>query len=74
MSAEFLQESEEKIAVKLCRLELNSASKGRWIREIQIMKKSVNCPQKKKKIIFSMSLLHILVRPLVCYLALLITG
>uniref|UniRef100_A0A673AK40 Inhibitor of nuclear factor kappa-B kinase subunit alpha n=1 Tax=Sphaeramia orbicularis TaxID=375764 RepID=A0A673AK40_9TELE len=29
----------EKIAVKLCRLELNSKNKGRWSREIQIMKK-----------------------------------
>lgn len=32
-------ESGEKIAVKLCRLELNSVSKRRWSREIQIMKK-----------------------------------
>uniref|UniRef100_A0A4W6DVK7 Inhibitor of nuclear factor kappa-B kinase subunit alpha n=1 Tax=Lates calcarifer TaxID=8187 RepID=A0A4W6DVK7_LATCA len=29
----------EKIAVKLCRLELNSKNKDRWRREIQIMKK-----------------------------------
>uniref|UniRef100_A0A8D2ZV67 Inhibitor of nuclear factor kappa-B kinase subunit alpha n=1 Tax=Scophthalmus maximus TaxID=52904 RepID=A0A8D2ZV67_SCOMX len=29
----------EKIAVKLCRLELNSKNKDRWSREIQIMKK-----------------------------------
>uniref|UniRef100_A0A673AKJ9 Inhibitor of nuclear factor kappa-B kinase subunit alpha n=1 Tax=Sphaeramia orbicularis TaxID=375764 RepID=A0A673AKJ9_9TELE len=29
----------KKIAVKLCRLELNSKNKGRWSREIQIMKK-----------------------------------
>uniref|UniRef100_G3NU71 Inhibitor of nuclear factor kappa-B kinase subunit alpha n=1 Tax=Gasterosteus aculeatus aculeatus TaxID=481459 RepID=G3NU71_GASAC len=34
-----LQESGEKIAVKLCRLELNSKNKDRWGREIQIMKK-----------------------------------
>lgn len=33
------QESGEKIAVKLCRLELNSKNKDRWSREIQIMKK-----------------------------------
>lgn len=33
------QESGEKIAVKLCRLELNSKNKDRWGREIQIMKK-----------------------------------
>lgn len=33
------QESGEKIAVKLCRLELNSKNKDRWTREIQIMKK-----------------------------------
>uniref|UniRef100_A0A7N6AKJ8 Protein kinase domain-containing protein n=1 Tax=Anabas testudineus TaxID=64144 RepID=A0A7N6AKJ8_ANATE len=32
-------ESGEKIAVKLCRLELNSKNKDRWSREIQIMKK-----------------------------------
>ncbi|XP_040034534.2 inhibitor of nuclear factor kappa-B kinase subunit alpha isoform X1 [Gasterosteus aculeatus] len=32
-------ESGEKIAVKLCRLELNSKNKDRWGREIQIMKK-----------------------------------
>uniref|UniRef100_A0A669BKM4 Inhibitor of nuclear factor kappa-B kinase subunit alpha n=1 Tax=Oreochromis niloticus TaxID=8128 RepID=A0A669BKM4_ORENI len=32
-------ESGEKIAVKLCRLELNSKNKDRWTREIQIMKK-----------------------------------
>uniref|UniRef100_A0A671YM40 Inhibitor of nuclear factor kappa-B kinase subunit alpha n=1 Tax=Sparus aurata TaxID=8175 RepID=A0A671YM40_SPAAU len=31
--------SGEKIAVKLCRLELNSKNKDRWSREIQIMKK-----------------------------------
>ncbi|KAF7652538.1 hypothetical protein LDENG_00094990 [Lucifuga dentata] len=31
--------SGEKIAVKLCRLELNSKNKVRWSREIQIMKK-----------------------------------
>uniref|UniRef100_A0A8C3G9G0 Inhibitor of nuclear factor kappa-B kinase subunit alpha n=1 Tax=Cyclopterus lumpus TaxID=8103 RepID=A0A8C3G9G0_CYCLU len=30
---------QEKIAVKLCRLELNSKNKDRWAREIQIMKK-----------------------------------
>lgn len=35
------QESGEKIAVKLCRLELNSKNKDRWSREIQIMKKWV---------------------------------
>uniref|UniRef100_A0A8C3AM54 Inhibitor of nuclear factor kappa-B kinase subunit alpha n=1 Tax=Cyclopterus lumpus TaxID=8103 RepID=A0A8C3AM54_CYCLU len=34
-----LQELREKIAVKLCRLELNSKNKDRWAREIQIMKK-----------------------------------
>ncbi|XP_056326627.1 inhibitor of nuclear factor kappa-B kinase subunit alpha [Danio aesculapii] len=33
------QETSEKIAVKLCRLELNSKNKDRWSREIQIMKK-----------------------------------
>lgn len=33
------QESGEKMAVKLCRLELNSKNKERWSREIQIMKK-----------------------------------
>lgn len=33
------QVMEEKIAVKLCRLELNSKNKDRWSREIQIMKK-----------------------------------
>ncbi|KAI5625060.1 inhibitor of nuclear factor kappa-B kinase subunit alpha, partial [Silurus asotus] len=33
------QESSEKIAVKLCRLELNARNKDRWSREIQIMKK-----------------------------------
>ncbi|XP_056617137.1 inhibitor of nuclear factor kappa-B kinase subunit alpha [Triplophysa dalaica] len=33
------QESSEKIAVKLCRLELNSKNKDRWSREVQIMKK-----------------------------------
>lgn len=33
------QESGEKIAVKLCRLDLNSKNKDRWSREIQIMKK-----------------------------------
>ncbi|XP_056148393.1 inhibitor of nuclear factor kappa-B kinase subunit alpha-like [Lampris incognitus] len=32
-------ETSEKIAVKLCRLELNSKNKVRWSREIQIMKK-----------------------------------
>uniref|UniRef100_A0A3Q3FET7 Inhibitor of nuclear factor kappa-B kinase subunit alpha n=1 Tax=Labrus bergylta TaxID=56723 RepID=A0A3Q3FET7_9LABR len=32
-------EAGEKIAVKLCRLELNSKNKDRWSREIQIMKK-----------------------------------
>lgn len=32
-------ESGTKIAVKLCRLELNSKNKDRWSREIQIMKK-----------------------------------
>lgn len=35
------QESGEKMAVKLCRLELNSKNRERWSREIQIMKKSV---------------------------------
>lgn len=35
------QESGEKMAVKLCRLELNSKNKERWSREIQIMKKWV---------------------------------
>lgn len=35
------QELGEKIAVKLCRLELNSKNKDRWGREIQIMKKWV---------------------------------
>uniref|UniRef100_A0A665UGA4 Inhibitor of nuclear factor kappa-B kinase subunit alpha n=1 Tax=Echeneis naucrates TaxID=173247 RepID=A0A665UGA4_ECHNA len=34
-----IQELGEKIAVKLCRLELNSKNKDRWSREIQIMKK-----------------------------------
>uniref|UniRef100_A0AAY4APV3 Inhibitor of nuclear factor kappa-B kinase subunit alpha n=1 Tax=Denticeps clupeoides TaxID=299321 RepID=A0AAY4APV3_9TELE len=34
-----LFESSEKIAVKLCRLELTPRNKDRWIREIQIMKK-----------------------------------
>uniref|UniRef100_A0A3Q3J3F1 Protein kinase domain-containing protein n=1 Tax=Monopterus albus TaxID=43700 RepID=A0A3Q3J3F1_MONAL len=34
-----LQESGEKIAVKICRMELNSKNKDRWSREIQIMKK-----------------------------------
>lgn len=38
----FLQETSEKIAVKLCRLELNTKNKDRWSREIQIMKKCVN--------------------------------
>lgn len=33
------QETSEKIAVKLCRLELNTKNKDRWSREIQIMKK-----------------------------------
>ncbi|KAL1262988.1 hypothetical protein QQF64_005727 [Cirrhinus molitorella] len=33
------QETSEKIAVKLCRLELNPKNKDRWSREIQIMKK-----------------------------------
>ncbi|XP_016149701.1 inhibitor of nuclear factor kappa-B kinase subunit alpha [Sinocyclocheilus grahami] len=33
------QETSEKIAVKLCRLELNAKNKDRWSREIQIMKK-----------------------------------
>uniref|UniRef100_A0A8B9HXP6 Inhibitor of nuclear factor kappa-B kinase subunit alpha n=1 Tax=Astyanax mexicanus TaxID=7994 RepID=A0A8B9HXP6_ASTMX len=33
------QETAEKIAVKLCRLELNAKNKDRWSREIQIMKK-----------------------------------
>lgn len=33
------QESGEKMAVKLCRLELNSKNRERWSREIQIMKK-----------------------------------
>ncbi|KAA0717953.1 Inhibitor of nuclear factor kappa-B kinase subunit alpha [Triplophysa tibetana] len=33
------QETSEKIAVKLCRLELNSKNKDRWSREVQIMKK-----------------------------------
>jgi len=37
-----LQESSEKIAVKLCRLELNAKNKDRWSREIQIMKKCVH--------------------------------
>lgn len=37
-----LQETSEKIAVKLCRLELNSKNKDRWSREIQIMKKCVH--------------------------------
>ncbi|XP_029031829.1 inhibitor of nuclear factor kappa-B kinase subunit alpha-like [Betta splendens] len=32
-------ETGEKIAMKLCRLELNSKNKDRWSREIQIMKK-----------------------------------
>uniref|UniRef100_A0AAY4B0D4 Inhibitor of nuclear factor kappa-B kinase subunit alpha n=1 Tax=Denticeps clupeoides TaxID=299321 RepID=A0AAY4B0D4_9TELE len=32
----------EKIAVKLCRLELNAKNKDRWSREIQIMKKLEN--------------------------------
>ncbi|XP_030626745.1 inhibitor of nuclear factor kappa-B kinase subunit alpha [Chanos chanos] len=32
-------ETSEKIAVKLCRLELNAKNKDRWSREIQIMKK-----------------------------------
>lgn len=32
-------ETSEKIAVKLCRLELNSKNRERWSREIQIMKK-----------------------------------
>lgn len=35
------QESGEKMAVKLCRLELNSKNRDRWSREIQIMKKWV---------------------------------
>uniref|UniRef100_A0A672G0H9 Inhibitor of nuclear factor kappa-B kinase subunit alpha n=1 Tax=Salarias fasciatus TaxID=181472 RepID=A0A672G0H9_SALFA len=34
-----LQELGAKIAVKLCRLDLNSETKSRWSREIQIMKK-----------------------------------
>uniref|UniRef100_A0A672NQU8 Inhibitor of nuclear factor kappa-B kinase subunit alpha n=1 Tax=Sinocyclocheilus grahami TaxID=75366 RepID=A0A672NQU8_SINGR len=33
------EETSEKIAVKLCRLELNAKNKVRWSREIQIMKK-----------------------------------
>ncbi|KAL6487067.1 hypothetical protein MHYP_G00036930 [Metynnis hypsauchen] len=33
------QETSEKIALKLCRLELNVKNKDRWSREIQIMKK-----------------------------------
>uniref|UniRef100_A0A8C1XI23 Inhibitor of nuclear factor kappa-B kinase subunit alpha n=1 Tax=Cyprinus carpio TaxID=7962 RepID=A0A8C1XI23_CYPCA len=33
------EETSEKIAVKLCRLELNAKNKDRWSREIQIMKK-----------------------------------
>lgn len=36
------QETQEKIAVKLCRLELTPRNKDRWSREIQIMKKSVD--------------------------------
>uniref|UniRef100_A0AAY4B316 Inhibitor of nuclear factor kappa-B kinase subunit alpha n=1 Tax=Denticeps clupeoides TaxID=299321 RepID=A0AAY4B316_9TELE len=35
-------ETSEKIAVKLCRLELNAKNKDRWSREIQIMKKLEN--------------------------------
>lgn len=34
-----VKETSEKIAVKLCRLELNSKNRERWSREIQIMKK-----------------------------------
>uniref|UniRef100_A0A7N8Y9X3 Inhibitor of nuclear factor kappa-B kinase subunit alpha n=1 Tax=Mastacembelus armatus TaxID=205130 RepID=A0A7N8Y9X3_9TELE len=34
-----LCETNEKIAVKMCRLELTPRNKGRWSREIQIMKK-----------------------------------
>lgn len=36
-----MQELGEKIALKLCRLELNSKNRDRWSREIQIMKKCV---------------------------------
>ncbi|KAI2657816.1 Inhibitor of nuclear factor kappa-B kinase subunit alpha [Labeo rohita] len=39
------QETSEKIAVKLCRLELNAKNKDRWSREIQIMKKSKDVPE-----------------------------
>ena len=35
----FEQETGDKIALKLCRLELNQKNKDRWSREIQIMKK-----------------------------------
>lgn len=34
-----LQETNEKLAVKMCRLELTARNKDRWSREIQIMKK-----------------------------------
>lgn len=34
-----LQETSEKLAVKMCRLELTPRNKDRWSREIQIMKK-----------------------------------
>lgn len=46
------QESGEKMAVKLCRLELNSKNKERWSREIQIMKKWVGLTGSKKKSCF----------------------
>lgn len=36
-----LQETNEKLAVKMCRLELTPRNKDRWSREIQIMKKFV---------------------------------
>ncbi|XP_068597098.1 inhibitor of nuclear factor kappa-B kinase subunit alpha-like [Brachionichthys hirsutus] len=44
------RESEEKMAVKLCRLESNSPIKDRWSREIQVMKKlnHVNIVQAKE--------------------------
>lgn len=35
-----LQETNEKLAVKMCRLDLTPKNKDRWSREIQIMKKS----------------------------------
>lgn len=36
-----LKETNEKLAVKMCRLELTPRNKDRWSREIQIMKKLV---------------------------------